>query len=462
MTQPYSFTSHESFSHDSLDSLGYDWERIGDPSITPKRPLKVYLPEDTEELVGVLKETYQLGQRPKIRSKGHSSNDLVLIDRGVVIAMQMMNHILDVDTDARSIKLEAGAVLAEVDEQLRNKRLGLKVIGDHNHITAGGFASVGGISPSSHRYGLFLDTVIAVEFVKWDGTLIRYDRESDPAGLARVLGATGEFGVIATLTLALDAVDKWTTILRNDRFLTRDIDHFIEHSGSKIQNPGNALMERGVWLEYPLGNSVVRVGQFSVYEKWPPSLWGRVVNRITYGWLHFLGRWAGRLPEWLDRLFKILGMIGIIFSPRYASIKNIETFTDRVIDSSVADPTRMLIVLAPLDQYAALFRALRELLTLYRTKHGCFTFISFYVKGIKSDWLSNGDGKTYSELMLYLGCVPTNLTVTLLREIVSEIDRLAIDHGGFRYMHTKTSQDVAIRAKVNPHTRHITPDEVTP
>ena len=24
--------SHETFSHDSLDSLGYDWERIGNPN----------------------------------------------------------------------------------------------------------------------------------------------------------------------------------------------------------------------------------------------------------------------------------------------------------------------------------------------------------------------------------------------------------------------------------------------
>ena len=35
--QPYQFTSHESFSHDSLESFGYDWERIGDPAIAARR-----------------------------------------------------------------------------------------------------------------------------------------------------------------------------------------------------------------------------------------------------------------------------------------------------------------------------------------------------------------------------------------------------------------------------------------
>ena len=32
----YRYTSHESFDHDSIDALGYDWERVADPNIKPK------------------------------------------------------------------------------------------------------------------------------------------------------------------------------------------------------------------------------------------------------------------------------------------------------------------------------------------------------------------------------------------------------------------------------------------
>ena len=32
----YQYTSHETFSHDSIDSLGYDWERIAQPGIAPR------------------------------------------------------------------------------------------------------------------------------------------------------------------------------------------------------------------------------------------------------------------------------------------------------------------------------------------------------------------------------------------------------------------------------------------
>ena len=91
--------SHETFSHDSIDSLGYDWERIGNPKIEPKFPFKVYLPRKTEDVAEAVKECKKLGQELRIRSKGHSSNDLVLNPGGAVMLMQGMDEILDVDQE---------------------------------------------------------------------------------------------------------------------------------------------------------------------------------------------------------------------------------------------------------------------------------------------------------------------------------------------------------------------------
>ena len=54
--------SHETFSHDSIDSLGYDWERIGNPKIEPKFPFKVYLPRTPEDVASAVKECKKLGQ----------------------------------------------------------------------------------------------------------------------------------------------------------------------------------------------------------------------------------------------------------------------------------------------------------------------------------------------------------------------------------------------------------------
>ena len=165
--------SHETFSHDSLDSLGYDWERIGNPKIPPKFPFKVYMPRSPEDVADAVRECKQLGQELKVRSKGHSSNDLVLADRGAVLLMQGMDQIIDVDEDNLAATVQGGAISALIDDHLAPLGLGLPVIGDHRDITVGGFASVGGISPASHRFGMFIDNVLALQFVNWDGEIKR-------------------------------------------------------------------------------------------------------------------------------------------------------------------------------------------------------------------------------------------------------------------------------------------------
>lgn len=449
MSINYEYSSHETFSHDSLDSLGYDWERIANPNIHPRYPLKVYLPQSTEDIVQIVNEIKILGQVLKIRSKGHSSNDLVLEDKGSVLCTEKLNQILTLNKDEMTVTVQSGTILAQLDEYLSKHGYGLPIIGDHNHITAGGFASVGGISPASHRYGLFVDNVRQLEYVNWNGELITCSKQNNREELDKVLAGTGKYGVIATITCEIIRVDKYTTILKNNRSIYWNVDKFIEGSGKFISDPGAVLMERGVWLDF--GN--IKVGQFSAYQEVAQNQFQSLRNRLAYNYLHTLGYWAGRLPTQIDMLVKALGITGIILSPRYASIKNIEVFTDKILDSTVGDPSRMLIVLAPVEKYALLFRKLYDLSLDYRTKYGCFTLISFYVKSIHSNYLAQGDPqKRFCELMFYLGVEPTRLTATILDEVVSQIDDLCVEHGAFRYMHTKTVKDVTKRQKVDPNT----------
>ncbi len=448
MSTHYEYTSHETFAHDSIDSLGYDWERVANPNIQPKLPLKIYLPQSTEDIVQIIKETKQLGQKIKIRSKGHSSNDLVLEDKGNVLCTEKLNKILEINEDEMTVTVQSGTILAELDIYLSKKGYGLPVIGDHNHITAGGFASVGGISPSSHRYGMFVDNVRRLEYVNWDGEVITCSKTNNPEEFYKILTGTGQYGVIATVTCDIIRVEKFKTILQNNLSVFWNADKFIAGSSKYISDPGEFLMERGVWVDF----GQLKVGQFSAYKDVSQSPLKSLRNTIDYKYLHTLGNWAGRLPKQIDIFVKALGMAGIIFSPKYASIKNVETFTDKVLDSTVGDPTRMLIVLAPVEKYALLFRKLYDLSLEYRAKYGCFTFISFYVKAIRSDYLAQGDpNKRFCELMFYLGINPTKMTDGILNDIVAQIDDLCVEHQAFRYMHTKTGKDAELRRKIDPN-----------
>lgn len=447
-------SSHEAFDHDSIAHLGYDWGRVGNPQVAPVRPLKVYLPESLEEVVKCVRDANALGEKLIVRSKGHSSNGLVLADRGSVLLIERLDRILEIDEEAMTATVQSGVVSAELDDVLAERGLGLAIIGDHNHITTGGFVSVGGISPASHRFGMFVDTVTRLQYVDWEGNAGWCSATENPGMFNRLRAGLGRHGVIVALTVQLIRIAKYTTILKNEQTHYRTVDAFIAGSRRYINEPGDAQYERGVFVEFVKGNGQpLAIGQFSAYKPVRQTAYARVRNALAYTYLHGIGYVAGKLPARLDRWLKYVGITGVLWSPTYASIKNIEFFTDKILDSTVGDPTRMFIVLAPLAQYEVLFRESFALMREFRARYQCMSFISVYVKSITSPYLAQGQGDArFCELMYYCGINPTGMSEAVLEELAARFDDLTIQHGGFRYMHSRTARDPERWAKVDPNT----------
>ena len=451
---PSSSSAHH-VAHDSILALGYDWSHVSDPGIAPKYPAKVYLPRSTDDIIRAVRETRQLGQKLTIRGSGHSSNDLVLAEGGAILWTTLFNNIVAINEDELTVVVQSGAMLAGVDEHLATMGLGLPVIGDHTHLTAGGFASVGGVSPASHRLGMFVDNVLAIEIVDWNGWRHVYTKEHHPRDLNRILGGTGRHGIIATLTLRIERIEKHTTVVENDRFITRDMDAFIARSRANIEND-DVLYQRSIWDERPVLGQTLIFGQCTAYGATRPSWWKTLRERIAFGTLHSLRNLAGKLPPVLGRAINMLGGLGFIFTPRFSTIKNIESFTEKVVDHTVGDPIRFLAVLAPMSAYDELFRKLHALAAQYRDVHGCLTSVSLYSVGLKSVWLAGGTGERYCDLLLYLGLTPKGMSSPLLDELVAEVDKACVAHKAFRYMHSRTSTDDAIRGRIDPNERHAT------
>jgi hypothetical protein len=463
----YIATSHDGINHDSIANLGYDWSRVADPGIVPSPPFKVYLPRTTEDVVRAVRECHAAEDQLVVRGHGHSSNNLVTPDHGAVMITDLLSGVLEVDPDGLTVTVQSGARLAMVDLRLAEQGLGLKVIGDHDHITAGGFASVGGISPASHRHGIFLDTVVALEYVDWSGELHRCGRTKDLGQMLKVLGGTGRHGVITQLKLAVEVVDKFRTVLSNNRHITTSIDDFVRYSARMIRDPQDALMERGVWadLELPgVGDYSARIGQFSSYHATSQTPVKSLWNRVAYGAQQMIGHVAGRLPALVDDLVKYVGMGCIIFSPRYGNQKNVERFTDQILDATVGEPTRMFVVLAPVERYETLFYSLNELCVKERRRTKAISFISIYVKAIRSRYLTgpkawglsgprtSPDG--YCELMLYLGLRPEKMTPEVLARVLAAVDDICLANGAFRYLHSLTGTDPAKLAKLDPNAQY--------
>lgn len=448
--------SHELFGHDSIDSLGYDWSRVAEPAIAPRFPLRVYLPQSTDDIVTAIRETRQLGIRPVVRSKGHSSNDLVVAEGGTVIVMEKHNRVLAVDESALTVTTQAGAVLAEVDEHLAPLGLGLPVIGDHAHITVGGFTSVGGITASSFRHGLFVDNVLEVEYVTWDGEVARASRSETPDLLNRILMGLGREGVVSTVTSRVVRIDKFGTFWRNRQSHHRSLEDFLEASHGHMASPSpDARFMKGLFVDFGKAS----LGEFSVYSDTEATPVVRVVNSAAYTVLHKIGFLSGRLPGPVDRAMKYVGMAGVLFSPPYALVKYAEASIDKILDSTVGDPTRYLAVIMRERDYVTLSTRVFEILRRYRDDHGCLGVITAYVKGIRSPYLSHGDSgdDRWAESVFYVGTVPAKMTASMLAQLVAEIDDACIEAGAYRYMHTRTSRDLERVARIDPNAAYAGP-----
>jgi FAD/FMN-containing dehydrogenase len=448
-------TSHARLSHDGVEALGYDWARVGEDPGQGRFPAKVYLPEDTAGVVRAVQETACLGQRLVVRGAGHSSNDLVFADGGALLSTARMSQVLIVDARALTVKVQAGAMIGAVDEALARYGLGLPVVPDHHDITVGGFASVGGMSPASLHDGMFVDTVVGLEYVSWDGRVMECGPTVRGDEFRQVLAGTGRHGVITTLTCSAVPIDK-RTVLRNDRRLHVRYASWVRDCVGLFKEPADVRMARAVWLDVPGGR--LGVGQVARYRATEQRRTRLLRRNAAYGALHALGERAGRLPEPVDEVAKYLGTMSLIASPRYAARGDVERFTDAIIDHTVGDPTRMLVVLAPVDRCAEVMHELRRRCLDLREREGCFTFLSIQAKGVRSAYLAGDDhDQRYAEVMAVLGFDRRRMHPDVLEELATWVDDLCIERGCLRYMHTKTSSDARRRALVDPNARYRPP-----
>ncbi|HSV39047.1 MAG TPA: FAD-binding oxidoreductase [Nocardioidaceae bacterium] len=447
--------SHETFTHDSLDSLGYDWSRIADPEVQPRFPLKIYLPQTTDDVVRVVNEVKQLGEQLVIRSKGHSSNDLVLADRGTVLVTEKLVGSISLDEEAMTVTVQGGQISADADEWLAARGYGLPVIGDHNHITVAGFASVGGISAASHRHGLFVDNVVSLELVDWDGNAVVCSRTERSDLFHAVLLGLGRLGVITTITLRVIRIKKFDTLWANEQTHYRKFEDFLAATEPlMLAPPQDAQMMRALFADLLLHNGKrFGIGQLSQYRETDENPYTRTMNTVAYGALHRIGWAAGRLPKDVDKAMKGAGFASILFSPKYGTIKNVETFSDRVLDATVGEPTRYLVALPSAERYAEFSRRAFDLLLDYRDRFKCMTFIALYVKGIKSAYLGHGDADAlFCECLFDIGINPKGMTDEVLDAMVEELDDLCVELGVARYMHSRTTRDPEKRRLIDPNT----------
>lgn len=118
---------------------------------------------------------------------------------GIVLDVSVMDRIVSVDADAKTITVEAGARWADVDRELEKSGLALITSPSSRFSTVGGWISTGGMGINSLSQGHISGAVEEITFIVPDGASKKIAK-GDPL-FPSLFGSEGQLGVITHVKL---------------------------------------------------------------------------------------------------------------------------------------------------------------------------------------------------------------------------------------------------------------------
>ncbi|MEK6276673.1 MAG: D-arabinono-1,4-lactone oxidase [Actinomycetota bacterium] len=168
----------------------------GDQACTPAT---VERPRSREQLAEVVRAAADAGRTVHVAGSGHSFTEAAKSD-DVMVQIEALNRVLDSDSDSGLVKVEAGIVLADLNEALQQRGLAMENLGDIDRQTI-----AGAISTGTHGTGAKLRNISAqveaMELITADGELQALTAESSAEELLAARVSIGALGAIYSVTL---------------------------------------------------------------------------------------------------------------------------------------------------------------------------------------------------------------------------------------------------------------------
>ena len=180
--------------------------------------IAVVAPSTIDELSRVVAAVTQTGHAVIPRGGGMSyTSGYVPAEAGsVIVDMQRMNQVLEINTEDMYVTVQSGCTWKSLHEALRETGMRTPFWGTLSgiHATVGGGASQNSIFWGSARYGTAADSVLSLDVVLADGTVVStganaqqygspFFRHYGPDLTGIFLADTGALGFKATVTLKL-------------------------------------------------------------------------------------------------------------------------------------------------------------------------------------------------------------------------------------------------------------------
>ena len=175
------------------------------------RPAELLRPSNRDELSAAVAAATAADRRISVAGSGHSFTEAAMTD-GTMIRIEALKGVFEADRESGLVKVGAGTVLADLNEELARLGLAMENLGDIDRQTI-----AGAISTGTHGTGAKLRNISAqvegLELVLADGSVRELDAETAPQLLRAARVGLGALGAISAVTLrcvpafALERVD---------------------------------------------------------------------------------------------------------------------------------------------------------------------------------------------------------------------------------------------------------------
>lgn len=176
--------------------------------------------------VAEVQQVVARSERVRVLGTGHSFSP-VADTAGDLLRLDRLPRVLEVDTSSRSVQVSAGLTYGEVAAHLHEHGLALANLGSLPHISVAGACSTG-THGSGDANQVLAASVLALQLVTADGSLLELDRERDATRFDGAVVALGTLGVVTRLTLAVVPAFDLTQEVRERLPLDTLVEHLDE------------------------------------------------------------------------------------------------------------------------------------------------------------------------------------------------------------------------------------------